>query len=266
LGSTLQVLVDRVDIDREIEVEGVRHLEQSEGEAPEPERLRKEVEAAREDLDLRTAELETAQARLKQLEQRLQMIHQSRTYRLASRMWRIRAKMRAPLSRSPVRTSEDQAEAESEAIQQPPAADQAPNAARYSEAIAAQAGDADPVAAEKAEPVSYWGSRGVRETDPARSRPLRAVMLLGGLTESQLDSALRELAINGGDDEEPLVITDCDALRKLDSAGYLYEYIPPREDWERRLHRDGDDYDRFVRRRLASIAGMYGLARVPSIG
>ena len=48
---------------REVEVEGVRHLEQSEGEAPEAERLGKEVEAARQDLELRTAEIETAQAR-----------------------------------------------------------------------------------------------------------------------------------------------------------------------------------------------------------
>jgi hypothetical protein len=89
-------------------------------------------------------------------------------------------------------------------------------------------------------------------------------MLLGGLTEPQLDSALRELALNVADEDEPLVITDCDALRTLDSAGYLYEYIPAREDWERHLGRDPDDYDRFVRRRLASIAGMYGLAAVPS--
>jgi hypothetical protein len=265
MGSTLQVLADRVDIDREIEVEGVRHPEQSEGEAPEAERFRKEVEAARKDLELRTDELETAQARLKQLEQRLQMINQSPTYRFASRMWRIRARMRATLSRSP-RTSEDQAGAGAEAVQRSPAPGQAPDVARYSEAVAAEAGNTEPVSAAEAESVSYWGSRGVRETDPERSGPLRAVMLLGGLTEPQLDSALRELALNGAAEDEPLVITDCDALRTLDSAGYLYEYIPPREDWERHLRRDGDDYDRFVRRRLASIAGMYGLATVPSIG
>jgi hypothetical protein len=251
---------------REIEVAGVRDPEQSEGEAPEAERLRKEVEAASADLELRTAELETAQARLKQLEQRLRLIHESRTYRFASRMWRIRAKMRAPLSRSPARTSEDWADPEAEAIQHPPAPDQAPDAARYSEAYTAQSGETEPVSAGDAEPVSYWGSRGVRETDPARSGPLRPVMLLGGLTEPQLDSALRELALDGAADEEPLVITDCDALRTLDSAGYLYEYIPPREDWERHLGRDRDDYDRFVRRRLASIAGMYGLAGIPSTG
>jgi hypothetical protein len=247
-------------------VEGVRHLEQSEGEAPEAERLRKEVEAARQDLELRTVELETAQTRLKQLERRLRLIQQSRAYRLASKVWRIRAKLRAPLSRSPAPTSEDQAEAAAEAVQQAPASDEAPAAAGSSDAIAAQAMEADPVPARTAEPVAYWGSRGVRETDPARPVPLRAVMLLGGLTEPQLDSALRELAITGATDDEPLVITDCDALRTLDSAGYLYEYIPPREDWERRLQRGGDDYDRFVRRRLASIAGMYGLAGVPSIG
>ena len=259
---------------REIEVEGVRHLEQSQGEAPEAERFRKEVEAARKDLELRTAELETAQARLKQLEHRLRLIHESRPYRFAFRMWRIRAKIRAPLSRSPAGTSPDQEEAAADTVRQPPAPDQAPAAAGHSKAIAARAEDADPVPVENAEPasggdadpVSYWGSRGVRETDPGRSGPLRAVMLLGGLTEPQLDSALRELALNGAAEDEPLVITDCDALRTLDRAGYLYEYIPPREDWENHLRRDGDDYDRFVRRRLASIAGMYGLATVPSIG
>ena len=91
------------------------------------------------------------------------------------------------------------------------------------------------------------------------------MLLFGGLTEPQLTDALRALALDEAADGEPLVITDCDALRTLDSAGYLYEYIPPREDWERHLRRDGDDYDRFVRRRLASIVGMYGLAGVPSI-
>lgn len=256
---------------REVEVQGVRHLEQSEGEAPDAERLRKEVEAARQDLELRTAELETAQARLKQLEHRLRLIHESRPYRFALRMWRIRAKIRAPLSRSPAGTSPDQEAAAAETVQPPPAPYQAPAAAGYSEAIAAQAEDADPVPIENpepasggdAEPVSYWGSRGVRETDPDRSGPLRAVMLLGGLTEPQLDSALRELALNGAADDEPLVITDCDALRTLDGFGYLYEYIPPREDWEGRLGRDGNEYDDFVGRRLVSIAGMYGVAGVP---
>jgi len=245
---------------REIEVAGARHLEQSEGKAPDAERLRKEVEAAREDLELRTAELETAQARLEELEQKLRLIHESRTYRLASRMWRIRTRTRALVSRRRPR-------APRELIDAQPTAEELEGQATAEE-LEALAPEEPPYrpgdAAQNAEPLLYYGSRGVRTTDQEPSGSLHAVLLMGGVTESQLERALRPLAVEDALDGEPLVITDCDALKTLDSAGHLYEYIPPRQDWERHLGRNGDDYDDFVRRRLASIAGMYGLAGVPS--
>ena len=77
---------------------------------------------------------------------------------------------------------------------------------------------------------------------------------------------MRTLNGSGPAEREPLVITDCDALRMLDGSGYLYEYIPPREDWEQRLGRDNRGYDEFLRRRLASIAGMYELTDLPPEG
>jgi hypothetical protein len=263
---------------REIEVAGVRHPEQSEGKAPDAERLRKEVEAAREDLELRTAELETAQARLEELERKLRLIHESRTYRLAFRMWRIRARTRALVSRrrpraprelieAPATAEELEAQAATEELDAQPTVEQLEGQATAEE-LEALAPEEPPYRpgdpAQDAEPLLYYGSRGVRTTDQEPSGPLHAVVLMGGMTESQLESALRALAVEDALDGEPLVVTDCDALKTLDSAGHLYEYIPPREDWERHLGRNGDDYDDFVRRRLASIAGMYGLAGVPS--
>ena len=282
---------------REIDVEGaggLRRSEQSRGKDPGLENLQRQVAAAREGLELRTAELEAAQARVTELEQTLRLIHQSRTYRVASRMWRIRARTRALFSRQGTDASGGLALTAAEEIGVQAAPEQEieaqTGAGKIEAQVPAQKNDAvapievpdsvgiaevteqplsngdgsEPVAAHDGQPVRYYGSRGVRATDQDSSGPLRAVLLLGGLTERQLDGALRALALDDAADGEPLVVTDCDALRTLDSSGYLYEYIPPRADWERHLGRNGDDYDDFVRRRLASIAGMYGLAGVPS--
>jgi hypothetical protein len=250
---------------RETEVEGVHHSGKSAEKDPKLEDLQRQVDTAREGLELRTAELEAAQARLTELEQRLRLIYQSRPYRFAWRIWRMRARTRASLARLRPRASQEQAGTGAREIQAL-APDEVPYAAGYAEVTKQPLsnGQGGQIArAQEARPGFYYGSRGIRETDQEQSGPLRAVLLLGGLTEPQLDSALRALALDGPADGEPLVITDCDALRTLDSAGYLYEYIPPREDWER-LGRDGGDYDVFVRRRLALIAGTYGLPGIPS--
>lgn len=197
----------------------------------------------REQSEQSASELQAAQARAAELEERLRQIQRSRTYRIASRMWRTRARIQALFSRPPWRTQR---------VGPKPAAPEVE--------------DKLPAAsAETAEPVVYYGSRGVLAADRELSGPLHPVLLLGGVTEPQLADALRDLAADGATHGQPLVITDCDALRTLDNAGFLYEYIPPREDWKRHLGRDGGEYDRFLRRRLASIAGMYGLAGPPSI-
>jgi hypothetical protein len=233
-------------------------------EAKTEDQLQSEAAAAREDLELRTEELQAAQARVTELEQRLRLIHESRPYRFAWRVWRISSRARASLSRLRPRASRpDQAEAGPE-TQGP---DEVLYAAAYSEVSKAPLLNADPAAGEPAGEGKefYYGSRGMRETQAKRAGSLRAVQLLGGLTESQVDSALSALEGDGPAESEPLIITDCDALRRLDSSGFLYEYIPPREDWEQVLGRDVTDYDDFVRRRLLSIGSMYGLAIVPEV-
>jgi hypothetical protein len=251
---------------RKTEVEGVEGLAQSgqsPGNSPNPDILQSELDAAREDLKLRTAELEAAQARLTEFEQKLRLIYRSRPYRLAWRLWRTRARTRSALSRLRPGASRKREEAveEMEAL----APDVVAYAAGYAQVSKRPLANNHSDQGEPAQDAFYYGSRGVRATDQDRSGPLHAVLLLGDLTEPQLESALRELAINGPAEGEPVVITDCDALRTLDSAGYLYEYIPPRQDWERRLGRTSDDYDHFVQRRLALIAAAYGLASVPEL-
>ena len=252
-------------------VEG-QHSEQS-GKDRNPEKTRVELDTGLGDVEARTAELRTAQARVTALEQRLRLIHQSRTYRIASRMWRIRSRTRAlfswrrPKAQYEPRSAEVELAARGAPESQVVAPDEVPlwagraGVTQQPDSNGAGGGIARD---EEEEPLVYHGSRGFRATDQESSPPLHAVLLLG-LTEPQLVDALRALALGHDPDTEPLVITDCDALRTLDSAGYLYEYIPPREDWERHLRRDGDDYVRFLHRRLASIAGMYGLAGLPSI-
>jgi hypothetical protein len=241
---------------RETKVEGVKG-------APDPGKSA----AIDSDLENLQTRLAASQARVTALEQRLRLIRQSRTYRVASRLWRVRAAMRRVFSRRRPRASEQRAQmaaVSTEAV----AGDEAPDAARDAE-LAEQTLSSEQEngteSTQDGQPLLYWGSRGVRATDQEPSGPRRPVVLLGGVTEPQLAEALRALAVDEGTDGEPLVITDCDALRTLDTAGYLYEYIPPREDWERHLPRDAGDYDRFLRRRLASIAGMYGLAGPPPI-
>ncbi len=231
-------------------------------------KLQTELGRARKDLEIRTAELEAAQARFTELEQRLRLIHESRPYRLAWRLWRIRARARAPFSRLRA------APAGSEQAGSPAAADRIPEpgevlyAAGYME-VSDQplknvaAGGVEAASSGRDFEQEYHGSRGVRAVDPEQTGPLRPVLLLGGMTEAELAKALRTLNGRSPAEPEPLIITDCDALRTLDASGYLYEYVPPREDWEQRLGRDGRGYDEFVRRRLASIAGMYELTDLP---
>lgn len=244
------------------------------------------------------AELKAAQARVTELEERLRRMQHSRTYRAASRIWWIRARTRAVFRRRPTRAPRKLIEAPAEEVElvsaeeleaqtraeelevrrtaaelpaevsaeelEALASDRTPNA-EISEQPASN-GDGNVIdPARDAQPAFYYGSRGVRESDRDQSGPLRAVLLMGDVTQSELESALHALDHRDALDGEPLLVTDCDALKTLDSAGHLYEYIPPRGDWERHLGRNADDYDDFVRRRLASIAGMYGLTGVPSI-
>ena len=236
--------------------------------------LQQELTRTRRDLEIRTAELEAAQARFTELEQRLRRIHESRPYRIAWEAWRIRAKARAPFSRNrreaPALPGPEQDGSADDRL--PDGPDEVLYAAGYTE-VSDTATDerrdrqGRSLCSRRADfEQEYHGSRGVRAVDPGQTGPLRPVLLLGGLSEAQLDKALRTLNGSSPAEREPLVITDCDALRMLDASGYLYEYVPPREDWEQRLGRDERGYDEFLRRRLASIAGMYELTDLPTRG
>jgi hypothetical protein len=225
--------------------------------AAQVQRLRRELKQTRGELELRTEELEAAEARSEALQERLLEIQGSRPYRVASRLWRIRARARAPLSGRPRRAREDAAE--------PAELDGGPEAPADAAGEAATA-DAPAEATERDFEQEFHGSRGVRVTDSEGIGPLRAVLLLGGQTEDQVREALDGLGGKSSGGAEPLIVTDCDALRTLDASGYLYEYIPPREDWTQRLGLDDSGYDEFLRRRLHSIAGMYGLTDMPLEG
>ena len=236
--------------------------------------LQQELTRTRRDLEIRTAELEAAQARFTELEQRLRLIHESRPYRIAWKAWRIREKARAPFSRNRLeapRPGSGQDGAADEGGLAPGGPDEVLYAAGYTEVSSAPltnaaTGQVGAAPSTRDFEQEYHGSRGVRAVDPGQAGPLRPVLLLGGLSEAQLDKALRALNGSGPAEPAPLIITDCDALRMLDASGYLYEYVPPREDWEQRLGRDERGYDEFLRRRLASIAGMYELTDLPTQG
>ena len=232
--------------------------------------LQQELKRTRRDLEIRTAELEAAQARFTELEQRLRRIHESRPYRIAWGAWRIRAKARAPFSRRRDAPALPGPEQEG-SVDRIPDPDEVLYAAGYMEVSdkPLKNGATGKVGASSPGPdpgQEFYGSRGVRARDPEQMGPLRPVLLLGGVTQAELGKALRTLDGSSPAEREPLVITDCDALRILDGSGYLYEYIPPREDWEQRLGRDERGYDEFLRRRLASIAGMYELTDPPPEG
>ena len=236
--------------------------------------LQQELSRAQRDLEIRTAELEAAQARFTELEQRLRLIHESRPYRIAWKAWRIREKARASFSRNRLeaaRRGSGQDGAADEGGLAPGGPDEVLYAAGYTEVSSAPltnaaTGQVGAAPSTRDFEQEYHGSRGVRAVDPGQAGPLRPVLLLGGLSEAQLDKALRALNGSGPAEPAPLIITDCDALRMLDASGYLYEYVPPREDWEQRLGRDGRGYDEFLHRRLALIAGVYELTDLPTQG
>jgi hypothetical protein len=200
--------------------------------------MQSELSEARRDLALRTAELETVQERVAESEQRLRAIHGSPSYRLAQRWWRMRIAARERLSRAS-------------------GSDKEPGV--YSTGFSPLAAGTD----------QENGSGGAaKDGNPRRgserTRAVAAVWLLGGLTPEQLVHMLRALSRTGPPASRLLVISDCDAFRALDGFGCQYEFIPPREDWEQLLGRDGTEYEGFVRRRLAAIGDAHGVPDLAS--
>lgn len=231
--------------------------------APQVKRLQQELERTRGELQLRTAALDAEQARSEGLKQRLLEIQGSRSYRIAWRLWRIRTRARAPLSRAGGGRPRSRQDDASEAVELPRGPDESLDAAGKAKEHGETPTNAPAPSSERNFEQEFHGSRGVRRAGSERIGPPHAVLLLGGQTETQLREALDRIGRTDISEAEPLVITDCDALRALDAYGFLYEYIPPREDWTERLGLDESSYLEFLNRRLHSIAGTYGLTDLP---
>jgi hypothetical protein len=184
--------------------------------------LEKDLAKAKRKLKRARDELDSARARIADLEMRVRQIQQSPPYRFASRLWRLRARVGAPLRR--------------------------------------RAGEVAGAGEEITETIWMSAERhdGQREEAP-RGAISRAVTLLGVPSEERLAEALADLRRAGLAGSDLLVITDCDALRTLEDSGCRYEYVPPREDWQKLLGPDAGEYDDFLRRRLAMIGALHGV-------
>jgi hypothetical protein len=97
-------------------------------------------------------------------------------------------------------------------------------------------------------------------TDGRWRRSGVAVLLALGVDEDGLAGVLDGVAAVEGAAGRTLYVTDCDAFHQLRDRGLLFEYIPPRADWE--AHIDADGYDAFLARRLQTITRTYRPARV----
>lgn len=82
-----------------------------------------------------------------------------------------------------------------------------------------------------------------------------------GASEGQVDRLLKRLVADlGGEPDRLLVISDCDAVQLAAARGCRFEYLPPRDEWERRF--PGAEYDAFLTRRAESIQSSYRIDRV----
>jgi len=124
------------------------------------------------------------------------------------------------------------------------------------------------------------GSRAVRRARPGRGRTQggpparpsasdgRGVELLIvalGMTESQLQSLLETLSGPSGRAlEGVLLVIDTDAFGLMREAGCRFEFVPPREDWQR--HFPDNAYEDFVRARLTELQGAYAPPRTLALG
>ena len=86
-----------------------------------------------------------------------------------------------------------------------------------------------------------------------------------GLSESDLDRALELLTTGSG--REPatlLAVVDSDSFDLLRQRGCRFEFVPPREDWDR--HFPGESYEHFLQARLAELQRAYAPARTLLLG
>jgi hypothetical protein len=75
------------------------------------------------------------------------------------------------------------------------------------------------------------------------------------------DALLGLAARSGG--LRPVLVTDCDAFGVLRERGLLFEYLPPRGDWDRHI---GGDYERFLAERTAELVEVYRPRRMLVVG
>lgn len=116
-------------------------------------------------------------------------------------------------------------------------------------------------------PRAAWAvwraARGVSQLARRRAAPTEVAVarVAFGVDERALAELLPDLVRRAGDDpSRVLVVSDCDAVHLVAAAGCRFEYVPPREDWER--HMPGADHEAFAGRRVDSILAAYHADRV----
>lgn len=100
---------------------------------------------------------------------------------------------------------------------------------------------------------------------PAEHRDLVPVTMIVRLdaTEASLealvDGVAREQLVTAG--FRPLFVTDCDAFMVFRRHGYLFEFVPPKSDWEA-IAGLAANWETFVEQRLRSLVETYRPATI----
>lgn len=95
---------------------------------------------------------------------------------------------------------------------------------------------------------------------PIRFTPpnIKLMCIVWRLPEAELADIVRRVLEIAGP-STVVVVSDSDAVHLFRKGGCRFEYVPPREDWER--HFPERDYDTFVSHRISSLDESYRVER-----